>query len=147
LVLTKNQYATFNLSGIVLTLLAGLSYAVYALSAKMLLKRYRPDFIMAIFFLGGAVILPLFCLHITWSGISLKGMIVIIHLGVFATALSYFLFSRGKVYTCFHCFYPSLAEPLTAAILGVMLLGEVLTIFHIIGMTFVIISLLILAKH
>jgi DME family drug/metabolite transporter len=149
LVLTKNRDVTFSLSGVVLTLLAGLSYAAYALSAKMLLKRYRPDFIMAIFFLGGAVILSpvLFTHKMDWV-FSLKGMIVIIHLGVFATGLSYVLFSRGlrhiPVSTASTL---SLAEPLTAAILGVTLLGEVLTIFHIIGMTLVIISLLILAKH
>lgn len=150
--LTINPGSTnldFSIIGIILTLLAGLSYAIYALSAKILLKRYRPDFVMTIFFLGGGILLSpiIFFNDMKWI-ITIRGFVMVLHLGLFATALSYFLFSRGlKLIHVSKASTLSLAEPLTASILGVMVLGENLSFNNFLGIVIIFVSLLILSKN
>ncbi|MEF3255476.1 MAG: EamA family transporter [Deferribacterales bacterium] len=144
-----NSNSTINISGITLNLTAGFSYAMYALSAKVLLKKYKPDFIMTIFFLGGSILLlpVIFSNDMKWI-LTLKGSLLMIHLGFFATALSYFLFSRGL-----HLIHVSkastlsLAEPLTASILGITILHENITSLNLLGIIIIFFSLLILSKN
>lgn len=113
--------------GLVLALGAGLSYAVYTVAAKAVLDRDVPGpTVMATFFLGGAVLLlPSLALADTDGLLSGQGIAMELWLGVATTALSYVLFSAGlarlrssTVATL------SLTEPLTAALLGVLVLGE-----------------------
>ncbi|MDA6365996.1 EamA family transporter, partial [Escherichia coli] len=55
-------------------------------------------------------------------------MTVSLHLGILATGIAYFLFSKGLVHVSSSTAVTlALAEPLTAALLGVFLLGESLT--------------------
>ena len=113
--------------GLVLALGAGLSYAVYTVAAKAVLDRGVPGpTVMATFFLGGAVLLlPSLFLADTGGLLSGDGIAMELWLGVATVALSYVLFSAGlqrlrssTVATL------SLTEPLTAALLGVVLLDE-----------------------
>jgi DME family drug/metabolite transporter len=71
---------------------------------------------------------------------------VALHLGIVATALPYSLFSMGigivpvaKAYTL------TLTEPLTACILGVLLLGERLSFTSIAGIFFIFSGLALLS--
>ena len=81
---------------------------------------------MATFFLGGAVLLAPALLVADTDGLTTgKGIAMVFWLGVATTAVSYVLFSAGlqrlqssTVATL------SLTEPLTAALLGVLVLGE-----------------------
>jgi DME family drug/metabolite transporter len=113
--------------GLGLALAAGLSYAVYTVAAKAVLSRGVPGpTAMATFFLGGAVLLlPSLFLADTDGLLSGRGIAMEVWLGVATTAVAYVLFSAGlhrlrssTVATL------SLTEPLTAALLGVVVLGE-----------------------
>ena len=77
-----------------------------------------------------------------------RGFAVAIHLGVIATALAYALFARGlKLIPVATAVTLSLAEPLTAAILGVVLLGEQLTPLAILGLGLLFVGLALITIH
>ncbi|MBC7195842.1 MAG: EamA family transporter [Deferribacterales bacterium] len=139
----------FNITGIMLCLGAGLSYTLYTLSSKELLREHSANAVMGVLFLGGALFLsPVLFFNDLSPIFSLKGMVVVIHLGVFATAVSYFLFARGlKLIKVSETATLSLAEPLTATFLGITVLGESPAIFSIIGMVLIFLGLLILVKN
>lgn len=138
----------FSFLGILLCLCAGLSYTLYTLSSKELLKNHSANSVMGVLFLGGAIFLLPFLFANDISPIfTFKGLIVVIHLGVFATAVSYFLFARGlKLIKVSETATLSLAEPLTATFLGIVVLGESPATFSIIGMVLIFFGLLILIK-
>lgn len=126
--------------GIVLALGAGASYAAYTLAIKMLLAEHPPEVVMSVVFCLGALILVplLFSADLRWVAAP-RGLAVVLHLGVVATAFSYLLFARGlKTVPVATAVTLSLAEPLTAGILGVTVLGEQLTVtaFAGIGLLF-----------
>ncbi len=63
------------------------------------------------------------------------GLAVALHLGLIATACAYLLFARGLLgMPVAVAVTLSLAEPLTASILGVVVLGEQLTSSALLGM-------------
>jgi DME family drug/metabolite transporter len=120
---------TIDLGGIVLALGAGAAYAVYTLASKNLVTLHPPDAVTAVVFCLGALFLSplLFTSDLSWLA-QPRGVAVALHLGLVATAASYGLFVRGlmQVPTA-TAVTLSLAEPLTAGALGVLLLGEQLT--------------------
>ena len=126
---------TIDVSGIGLALGAGLSYAVYTLASKALLDQHPPDAVTAVVFCLGALFLSplLFTSDLSWLT-QPRGVAVALHLGLVATAASYGLFVRGlmQVPTA-TAVTLSLAEPLTAGALGVLLLGEQLTSAAVLG--------------
>jgi DME family drug/metabolite transporter len=75
-----------------------------------------------------------------------RGMAVALHLGLLATAVSYGLFARGlKSISVGTAATLSLAEPLTAALLGVVVLGEHLSLSQVSGIVLLFGGLLFLA--
>lgn len=140
--------AELNILGVLLCLGAGLSYTLYTLSSKELLKEQSANAVMGILFLGGAIILsPILFISDISPIFSFRGLIVVMHLGVFATAVSYFLFARGlKLIKVSETATLSLAEPLTATLLGITLLGESPEFFSLLGMFFIFIGLLVLVR-
>lgn len=137
-----------NMFGILLCLGAGLSYTLYTLSSKELLKEHSANAVIGILFLGGALILsPVLFISDLSPIFSFKGLIVVMHLGVFATAVSYFFFARGlKLIKVSETATLSLAEPLTATLLGITILGESPEFFSLLGMFFIFIGLLVLVR-
>ena len=121
--------------GIALALGAGVSYATYTVTLKGLLKHHPPDAVMAtVFCLAAVLLLPLlFVFDLSWLE-KPRGLAVALHLGVVATALSYGLFARGlRTVQVGTAATLSLAEPLTAVLLGVVFLGERLSGGEILG--------------
>ena len=112
--------------GLVLSLGAGLSYAGYALTGKRLLSRMSPNAVMALIFLPGALfLLPLLAARDLRWALQPDGFLVILHLGLVTTALAYVLFARGLQHLAPSLAVTlSLAEPLVAAALGILLLEE-----------------------
>ncbi|MCY3946633.1 MAG: EamA family transporter [Anaerolineaceae bacterium] len=112
--------------GLFLSLGAGLSYAGYALTGKRLLSRMSPNAVMALIFLPGALfLLPLLAFRDLKWALQPDGFLVILHLGLITTALAYVLFARGLQYLAPSVAVTlSLAEPLVAATLGILLLEE-----------------------
>lgn len=133
--------------GVLLALAAGFAYAAYTVSMKSLLDTVREDAAIAVVFSLAALLLAplLFFFDLHWA-LEARGMAVILHLGLFSTAASYLLFAKGlkrvKVGTAATL---SLAEPLTAALLGVVILGERLATMQITGILFIFSGIILLS--
>jgi drug/metabolite transporter, DME family len=116
-----------DLAGLACMAGAGLSYAVYAQAAKSAIERgLDAAGTMAGVFVAGAVLMaPLLAVEpLGWLGTA-GGIALALHLGVLTIGLAYWLYGWGL----HHLPVPTvvtltLAEPLTAAALGVALLGE-----------------------
>lgn len=137
-----------NLLGIVLAAGAGLSYAGYTMLMKNLLVSGNPETIAALVFCcGSLVLLPvLIGADLSWV-LSGSGLLVVIHLGLMATALSYYLFCRGleKVEVS-SAVTLSLAEPLTATLLGILVVGERLNGAGVTGLGLLLCGLVIISS-
>ncbi len=138
--------AQLDLLGVLLSLGAGLSYATFTLANKRLLDNHTPDEVMAVSFCGGALLLVPLLLTVetgwVWTG---GGLVVVLHLGLLATGLSYALFGRGlQTVGVSAASTLSLAEPLTAALLGLLLLSEPLTATSTGGMALIFVGLALL---
>jgi len=115
--------------GVGLALGAGLAYAVCTVAAKGLLEERPPDAVMAVLFCLAAIFLsPLLVWgDLTWL-VHGRGIAVALHLGLVATAAAYTIFARGlEAVPVATAVTLGLAEPFTAATLGVVLLEERLT--------------------
>jgi drug/metabolite transporter, DME family len=134
--------------GVALAMIAGASYATYTLAAKRMLRDgHAPETVMAVAFGLGAVLLaPV--LAGTGAGwlTHADGLGLAVFLGVVPTALAYLLFARGlKRLTAAETATLTLAEPLTAALLGVVVLSETLSAPAAVGAALVLAALLVLA--
>ena len=114
-------------AGVALALMAGCGYAGYAvLSKRMLEAGGTPEGVMAAVFATGAVLLlPLLAIAPLGELTSPGGLALALYLGAIPTALAYILFARGlERIGAGETATLTLAEPLTAAALGVIALGE-----------------------
>lgn len=147
LVITDDTTMNINPLGVLLSLGAGLSYSVFALVNKRLIDAGLPsDAVMAVAFSSGALILlpTLFFVDTSWI-ITTGGLVVVLHLGVLATGLSYALYGRGlRTVSISVAATLSLIEPLTATILGVLVVGERLTTQGGLGIGLLLLGLVIL---
>ncbi|UTR13317.1 DMT family transporter [Salipaludibacillus sp. LMS25] len=121
--------------GFTLALGAGLAFSTYTLVNKHIVKKLAPEMAVAVVFTLAAVILSplLFVFDVSWVT-ELNGLLVVLQLGIVATAIAYLLFVRGLMgIPASTAVTLSLAEPLTAALLGVVIVGEVLTVWASVG--------------
>ncbi|HEY5674871.1 MAG TPA: DMT family transporter [Malonomonas sp.] len=143
--LTGGEVAV-DLWGILLAIGAGVFYAAFTLVLKGLLERHSSIAVTAVVFCLGALLLAPLLLqsNIAWL-LQPRSIAVALHLGLAATALSYLLFAHGlqkiPVSTAVTL---SLAEPMTAAMLGVLLLGEQLNSQAFSGIALIFAGLLLL---
>ena len=115
--------------GITLALGVGLGYAVYILTTEELLRFHATDAVTAaVFSLAAVGVTPLLAASdLSWV-VQPSGAAIACHLGLVTVALAYTLFSSGlRVVPGTLAVTLTLAEPVTAAVLGVALLGERLT--------------------
>jgi drug/metabolite transporter, DME family len=132
--------------GILLSAAAGFSYAVYSLAIKLMLPGKSAEDVTAVIFCTGALFLSplLFTTDLHWLTIP-RGWILILHLGVLATGLAYWLFARGlERVPVSSAVTLSLAEPMTAAVLGVIVVGERLSGTAWCGLLFILSGLFVL---
>lgn len=135
-------------AGGLLALGAGLSYAVFTLANKRLIAHHTADEAMAVSFcLGAVLLLPLLLLNdVRWVGTP-GGALVVLHLGLIATGLSYTLYGRGlRTVPVSTTATLSLAEPLTAALLGVLVVQERLSALGVLGMVLIFAGLVLLER-
>ncbi|MBX3013592.1 MAG: EamA family transporter, partial [Caldilineaceae bacterium] len=135
-------------SGIILTLGAGLAYALYAVTSKGILERQHPDAAVGVVFSLGAVMLtPLFFfVDLQWLATG-SGVAVALELGLVATAAAYLLYARGLIHIPVATAVTlSLGEPLVATLLAVLLLGERLTAVAWVGIALLFIGLVWLSS-
>jgi DME family drug/metabolite transporter len=119
--------AALDPGGVGLAVISGAGYATYTVLAKRLLDRgHAPEQVMAATFGTGAVLLvPVLAVEgASWLG-DAGGLGLAIYLAVIPTALAYALFARGlRRLTAGETATLTLAEPLTATLLGAIVLGE-----------------------
>ncbi|MFF2387917.1 EamA family transporter [Agromyces sp. NPDC058104] len=134
--------------GLVASLGAGASYAVYTLAAKALIDRgwSATGSMGALFGTGAAFALPLLvATDASWLA-QPAGLAMALWLGLVTVTLAYVLFGYGltglapaTVSTL------TLAEPLTAGLLGVLVLGELLPAGAVLGLAVLAAGILVLA--
>lgn len=148
LLFQSNVDVSFNPIGMLFSLGAGITFAVYTFVSKALVEQHAPDVVVAIVFSIAALFLfPfLFFTNINWV-FELSGMFTILHLGIISTAIAYILFARGlKGVTASTAVTLSLAEPLTASMLGIFLLNENVTTYTLFGLILLLIGLILLSN-
>ena len=133
-------------TGVLLALGAGAAYAVYVRASKELLEDHEPDGVIAVVFgLSALILLPLlFLADLSWVT-SPRGAVSVLYLGLVATALAYVLFIRGlDMLPVGSTVTLSLAEPLTAAALGLIVLNERLGPTALLGAFLILLGLAII---
>jgi DME family drug/metabolite transporter len=127
LVLAGAGAADIDPLGIGLALVSGSGYATYTVASKRLLAAgHAPETVMACGFGAAALLLaPVLVLAGGAALLTPGGLALALYLGAIPTALAYVLFARGlKRLSAGETATLTLAEPLTAAALGVVVLGE-----------------------
>jgi drug/metabolite transporter, DME family len=113
--------------GLCLVLGAGLSYAVYAQATKHALDAGldTAQAMAGVFGVGAILLAPLLWLEPMGWVATPRGSALALHLGVLTVGLAYVLYGRGLRQLAVPTVVTlTLAEPLTAAVLGVTVLGE-----------------------
>lgn len=115
--------------GISLALTAGFSYTFFTWISRRLIGHLPVEAVLSISFLIGSLFLIPVLLHgpLEWIKTS-RGIQVVLYLGLVSAGIAYLLYGHGlrsvRVSTVGTL---TLAEPLTAAVLGIFFLGEALT--------------------
>jgi DME family drug/metabolite transporter len=146
LLISNNGDLNLNTEGVFLSLMAGFAYATSAVSSKGLLEKHPPEAVMAVVFCLGALLLsPLILINNMEWLFDPRGVIVSLHLGVLATAAAYTFYARGLMrIPVANAVSLSLAEPLTASLLGILLLGERYTLLTLVGSILILAGLVLL---
>jgi DME family drug/metabolite transporter len=131
--------------GVLLCIASGAGLVVFTTIAKGLLEERPHSVVMGVTFTLGALLLsPALLLSDPGWLLSPTGLVVALELGLGATALAYILFARGlsKVSVSTAATL-TLAEPLTAGLLGILVLGERLSPAAVSGMALIVLGLLL----
>lgn len=118
--------ATLSWSGLALCLLAGLSYAGYALINKRLVTHMSPRVVNFYVFTGAACMaVPIALMQSGLPQWSLAAVLVVVYLGVVVSGLAHMLFSIGlRSISGPTGVTLSLIEPVAAFVLAVWVVGE-----------------------
>ncbi|WP_205696455.1 DMT family transporter [Conexibacter sp. SYSU D00693] len=135
--------------GVLLAVGAGASYAVFTVGSKRLLDGGgATEAVMAwAFGLGAVLLLPVLVLgDLGWAG-SADGAAMALWLGAVPTALAYLLFARGlRELRAGEAATLTLAEPVTATLLGATVLDERPGALAVAGIVLVLAGLAVLAR-
>jgi DME family drug/metabolite transporter len=134
--------------GLILAIGAGTAYAVYTLASKYLLEELPAAAVVAVVFCGGALMLGplLFFVPLGWIG-QPAGAAVVLHLGLITVGTAYIFFARGlQSVEVGRAVTLTLAEPLTAGLLGALVLREALNLPAGIGIALIFIGLAYLSR-
>jgi len=140
--------AEVSAAGVVLALGAGASYAVFTLASKRLLDAGAAvDRVMAgVFTLGALLLVPVLVLGDPDWLTTADGVAMALWLGAVPTALAYILFAHGlRLLPASEVATLTLAEPVTAAALAAIVLGERSGALAVPGIALVIAGLAVLA--
>lgn len=136
-----------DLVGMAGSLGAGASYGAYALVAKTLIGRGADSSwsMGTLFGTAAALSIPIaLSTDLGWLA-SPDGILLALWLGVVTTAVAYLLFGRGLAgLTAATASTVTLAEPVTAALLGLLVLGERLPVTAAAGMGVVAVAIAVL---
>lgn len=132
------NFASAHFKGNVLIFLSAMSWAIYTVIAKPMLKKYSPLKLTAVTMGIGTILLIPFSInelkHQNWQNISNAAWMGLIYSSLMAIALGYVIWYKGveKAGTTRTAIYSNLT-PVLAAFFAWQILSEVLTIYHLIG--------------
>jgi DME family drug/metabolite transporter len=150
ILVTGGQSAGVQAGGVGLALLAGLCYAIYAVTAARLIAGGAGETaVMGLLFGGAAVLLAPVLVATLLAGpdwlLTGRGLAVTGYLGLVTTVVAYLLYGRGlRTIAAPVAVTLGLAEPVVAALLGVLVLGELLTAAVLAGLALVGLAIVIL---
>jgi DME family drug/metabolite transporter len=135
-------------AGAIAAIGAGLSYAVYAVTAKGLLRRAPPLSLAAITFTLAALLLtPVLAIERDAAAQLAAGWPLLAYLALVPTATAYVIFGAGlRRVTATAAGIATLLEPLTAATLGVLAFGERLGAMGWAGATLLLVAFALLSR-
>lgn len=140
--------ASLSATGIALALVSGAGYATYTIVAKRLLRLgHAPLTVMgASFGIGAILLLPVLLTGTTGWLHTTDGIALALYLGLVPTAIAYVLFARGLLrLDASEVTTLVLAEPLTATVLGALVLDERVGRGGAVGAALVLAGLAVLA--
>ena len=147
LLVSGGEAAGVDAVGVGFALGSGIAWPVYLVSAKALFDEAPPVFVVGVVFTAAAVLLSPFLVlsDASWVA-SGRGLAVALWLALVATALSYVAFSTGLRRTAVAATATfTLAEPVTASLLGITVLDEPFLPGTGLGIALVVGGLLILS--
>lgn len=148
LLVLGGQSAKVEPVGVLLALAAGTGYAFYTVAAKRMLDEgHAPEAVMGrAFGMGALLLVPVVLVgDVGWAN-SVDGAVMVLYLALVPTVLAYVAFARGlRGLSPGDTATLTLAEPLTAAALGALVLGERPGTLAIIGAVLVLAGLVALA--
>lgn len=123
---SAGHHVHVDIIGIFLALGAGACYAGMTVLLKEALQYSEAMSVMAVvFFLAALMLIPVLLYSDLHWLLQPRSLMVILHLGLVATAIPYILFARGlQKTTVTIATILTLAEPMTAASLGILILHE-----------------------
>jgi len=132
--------------GVAMSLGAGLLFAFYTLVNKEVLAKVDAvPAVAVIFSISAMMLLPFLFLFETEGLLTGRGISVVLYLGIATTSVAYILFSAGlKRIPSSSAVTLSLAEPLTAAVLSVLVVGEHLNVTSWMGVALLLGGILVL---
>lgn len=124
-----------DVTGVVLALIAGTTFPVYGLAAQRLMRRVAPDVAIGTVFVAGTLLLvPLAVRTAPEAFATLGSLLTVSYLGVFTLCVAYILWGLGlERLTLGVVVVVTLLEPAIAALLGVAVLGEPVSVGLVIG--------------
>ncbi|MGD1821914.1 MAG: DMT family transporter [Pleomorphochaeta sp.] len=144
----NNNQTQTDILGIICALSAGFSYALFVINSKKAYannSRIKTNGI--IFFFGAICLSPILLIYRNDFVITSNEIIPLLYLGIIATSLAYTLFALGiKKTSAAKTVTYTLAEPLSASLLGILFLHEAYTINTIIGIILIFTGLIINSK-
>lgn len=134
--------------GVALSLAAGLSYAIYVVSASRLARigsvRYSAA---AVFSLAAVLLAPVALTQDLSFAATVDGAAMVLWLGLATLALAYLLFTTGLQTTdSGNAATLSLAEPVTATLLGVLVLAERPSVAAWFGIALIVLGLVLATR-
>jgi DME family drug/metabolite transporter len=135
--------------GLMMSLGAGFAWAIYLVGAKEVFENADPVFAAGVVFACAAVLLSpaMFLSDPGWL-LTGRGVAVALWIAPIATGISYVFFSRGLRDTPVAVTATmTLAEPLTATILGLIVLSEPAQVSTLVGIAAIFLGLLVLTRE
>lgn len=142
--------ATLSPLGIAASLAAGFGYALYAVATKTLIERgmHSTEALAWQFGLGAVALSPVLLVEPSGWLTEPPGMAMVAHLGVLTVGVAYVLYGWGlRSLPTSTAVTLTLAEPLTAALAALVVLGERLAWFGWIGVATILAGLVLAGRE
>lgn len=136
---------SFNATGYMLCLAAGFAYASFTLLSKHLVGVTTPEIAtFSVFTIAALIALPIAALTSGTFTATTATWLMVSYLGLIATGIAFLLFSHALLHVAAAtCVTLSLAEPVTAFVLAIVVVGERPDAYAFAGLALVVAGLLL----